>query len=247
MAKRQNEEEKQKKVGQGTSSKSSKQYSTKPKVDKTSVPPASPDLADTQATPAEEPRSKSLLTEPVIAANPEPAEEPRSKSLLTEPVIAANPEPPSTSYSPIFLHQELEPGRVIIHQDFHDGRVRRIEATDAPEYGNQHRFMLEIQETDEALGVVRKPYCSEISFQKGPLAENGPNGWSESDLVAILIDRFTNFEAHGISQPEYKEILKGLLKVHETMDKRRKRKIAEREEAMADKKRKKAQVKPIIF
>lgn len=145
------------------------------------------------------------------------------------------PEPqptPTTTLKPsepaILPHNGLEAGRAVIHQPFYDGRVRRIMAVDDPEYGNQHHYVMEVQETDKDLGIVRKLHREDIHFQKGPLTEKGPNGWSEGDLVAILVDRFANFENEGNTQPENREILQHLLAAYRTIDKRRKRKLMEK-------------------
>jgi hypothetical protein len=142
----------------------------------------------------------------------------------------------------------LEPGRAICHELFHDGRVRRITAMDEPEFSGQHHYMLEIQETDPNLGIVKKVHREDIRFQKGSLQTAGPNGWTEADLIKILIDRLENFSNLGVAQPENEQALKGLREAYAALDKRRKRKIAEREMVLAAARETKAAVpKPIIY
>jgi len=140
----------------------------------------------------------------------------------------------------------LEPGRRIGRESFHDDRARYISALDEPEYSNQHHYVLEVQETDPGLGVVKKVHREDIRFQKGSLASTPPNGWIESDLVLILIDRLTNFSKEGVSQPENEEALKGLRAAYAALDKRRKRKIDECKKSTASKKNAPA-IKPVIY
>lgn len=140
----------------------------------------------------------------------------------------------------------LEPGRAVSHVPFHDGRVRRISALDEPEHGNQHHYMLEVQETSE--GIVKKVLREDLEFQKGPIRESAPNGWMEIDLIKILIDRIQNFDKFGDAQPENEQVLKGLNKAHEALEKVRKRKLEEREKALAAERKARASApKPPIY
>jgi hypothetical protein len=121
--------------------------------------------------------------------------------------------------------QILEAGRPICHEIFYDGRVRRIEAVDAPDFGNQHHYTLEIQEIDKKIGIVRKIHREDIFFQKGNLLEHGPSGWIEGDLVKILIDRLTNSSNEC---PDIKKALINLVEADKAINKHRERKINER-------------------
>ena len=47
---------------------------------------------------------------------------------------------------------------------------------------------------------------TEIRFQKGPIKENGFNGWSNESLAAILIDRMRGFQGEEPTHPSLRNL-----------------------------------------
>jgi hypothetical protein len=69
----------------------------------------------------------------------------------------------------------------------------RIEVVDEPGQGGaSHEYVI----TTDAIGAHGKGlgYCR-ISFQNGPVGENGVNGVTQEALLAIVIDRLRSFQA----------------------------------------------------
>jgi hypothetical protein len=65
----------------------------------------------------------------------------------------------------------------------------RIEVHDEPGAGGaNHEYMIAWDGADQADG------CG-ISFQNGPIKENGVNGLTQEALLAIVIDRLRSFQA----------------------------------------------------
>ena len=52
-----------------------------------------------------------------------------------------------------------------------------------------------------------EPKHTHISFQNGPIAENGVNGLTQEALLAIVIDRLRSFQAGPFACPENAEAL----------------------------------------
>lgn len=227
MAKKNNEEQKTKTLGKrpvkkAASTTESKQE-TLPKEETTALSdkPIESKLVE------KKPIAKVVSTE----SKPESSKSVKTNSFEADPAVKE--------------HDGLQVGRCVSHDESYDGCTRRIAAMDEPEFGGQHEYMLEIQKQD--LGIIQKLHREDLKFQKGSLAEHGPNGWSEGDLVKILIDRLKNFESgDGPGCPENKEAISGLLAAHNALDKRRKRKLQEIKEKQQEKSKVSA-IKPIIY
>jgi len=61
-------------------------------------------------------------------------------------------------------------------------------ATDEPEFNANHEYSINTV-LEKAKNCVAK-----ITFQKGPIKENGVNGCHHEDLIAIVIDRLQSFQ-----------------------------------------------------
>ena len=88
-------------------------------------------------------------------------------------------------------------------------RFTEVYATDKknPEFGNaNHRYS--ILQTD-VVGGQKRSYAY-ISFQNGPIKENGVNGIHNEDLLAIVIDRLEGFQSGDFKCRETAEALKDL-------------------------------------
>ena len=58
--------------------------------------------------------------------------------------------------------------------------------------GASHLYSMALKSEDGSPG---DRYSTVIRFQKGPLAENGPNGFTHEALLAIVKDRLKSFQA----------------------------------------------------
>lgn len=69
-----------------------------------------------------------------------------------------------------------------------------IEVTDEPGAGGaNHEYRVTLPPPENAAGVAAKSW--EISFQNGPINENGINGLTQEVLLAIVADRLRSFQA----------------------------------------------------
>lgn len=69
-----------------------------------------------------------------------------------------------------------------------------IEVTDEPGAGGaNHEYRVTLPPPDNTAGVAVKSW--EISFQNGPINENGVNGLTQEVLLAIVADRLRSFQA----------------------------------------------------
>jgi len=225
---------------QTSGKKATKKAAAKMAAKTTPVSPKKVEVAAPAPAPAPKPEPPRTSSADAgissIAPSARTTAPPQKAEIKAEP--ATTPAAPSSN---------LEPGRAVCHESFYDGRVRRITAMDVPEFGNQHHYMMEVQETDQKIGVVRKLHREDIIFQKGRTAD-GPNGWKEGDLVKILIDRLTNFEnSEGSGCPENKEALQGLIKANRALEKRRQRKLGEYRASLEEKRQAAKKPKPIIY
>jgi len=67
-----------------------------------------------------------------------------------------------------------------------------VKVLDEPSHGGAcHKY--EIWTHDAAKGLHAR--VSQVSFQKGPIKENGVNGCHNEDLLAIVLDRLQSFQA----------------------------------------------------
>ena len=72
-------------------------------------------------------------------------------------------------------------------------RFTRVVCLDKPGAGNAcHEYSVESITKDE-IEPVRN--FASVSFQNGPIKENGVNGCFQEDLLAIVIDRLRSFQA----------------------------------------------------
>jgi hypothetical protein len=71
-----------------------------------------------------------------------------------------------------------------------------------PKYGCVHQYFV-YPSTPKKQGIGDE--FVKIHFQEGPVKEQGINGASESDLIAILIDRFESFQngSHACSENQH--------------------------------------------
>lgn len=69
-----------------------------------------------------------------------------------------------------------------------------IEVTDEPGAGGaNHEYRVTLPPPEKSAGVATKSW--EISFQNGPINENGVNGLTQEVLLAIVADRLRSFQA----------------------------------------------------
>lgn len=69
-------------------------------------------------------------------------------------------------------------------------KYTRVFAADEKEFNANHLYTVET--SDEESGPIE--ILQHISFQKGPVKENGVNGVFNEDLIAIVIDRLQSFQ-----------------------------------------------------
>ena len=85
---------------------------------------------------------------------------------------------------------------------------------------DNHKYFLAPTENIENLIDNFSPHCQVISFQKGPIKENGVNGITEATMIQILIDRFEYFQSGNFPCEENEEILKKLNNILDLINKR---------------------------
>ncbi|TCL70631.1 hypothetical protein [Rhizobium sp. BK251] len=69
-----------------------------------------------------------------------------------------------------------------------------IEVTDEPGAGGaNHEYRVTLPPPDKSVGIAAKSW--QISFQNGPINENGVNGLTQEVLLAIVADRLRSFQA----------------------------------------------------
>lgn len=61
-------------------------------------------------------------------------------------------------------------------------------ATDEPTFNANHEYQVRAVAT-EGCDIKEDDVYAKVSFQKGPIKENGVNGCHNEDLIAIVIDR----------------------------------------------------------
>jgi len=66
-------------------------------------------------------------------------------------------------------------------------KYTKVFATDTPDFGANHAYIVEESGTGNPLQVVH--------FQKGPIREFGVNGCMNEDLIAMVIDRLEGFQS----------------------------------------------------
>jgi hypothetical protein len=66
----------------------------------------------------------------------------------------------------------------------------KVEANDLV-FNAPHHYVIKAIENDNVLG--------EVKFQRGPILENGVNGITNEDLLAIVIDRLQHFQSSEYS------------------------------------------------
>ena len=214
------------------------------------APEAPKAAAKAPASAAKAPETPKAAAPAAKAPEAPKAAAPAAKALEAPKTVTPATVPPQVKPKPseVAAPVVLEPGRAICHESFYDNRVRRITALDEPEHFGQHHYCLEVQEADKTLGVAKKVFRDDLHFQKGHLRGTEPNGWTESDLIKILIDRLTNFSKSGVVEPEREQALKGLREAHAALEKRRKRKIEEYAKLRAQEKKNEVPgVKPVIY
>ena len=92
-------------------------------------------------------------------------------------------------------------------------RVTRVVCLDQPgEGGACHEYQVQSQEK-ECIDDDRRVFAN-VSFQNGPVKENGVNGCHQEDLIAIVIDRLQHFQAGEYS---CRENALALTKLEESM------------------------------
>jgi hypothetical protein len=63
-----------------------------------------------------------------------------------------------------------------------------VYATDEPKFNANHKY--EVRNVPSGGAVISEDEIyAKVSFQKGPIKENGVNGCHNEDLIAIVIDR----------------------------------------------------------
>ena len=77
--------------------------------------------------------------------------------------------------------------------------------------GAYHLYSMALKSEDGSPG---DRYSTVIRFQKGPIAENGPNGFTNEALLAIVEDRLKSFQAGSFA---CRENFVALTKVQEAM------------------------------
>lgn len=69
-----------------------------------------------------------------------------------------------------------------------------IEVTDEPGAGGaNHEYLVTLPPPSNTAGIPAKAW--QISFQNGPINENGVNGLTQEVLLAIVADRLRSFQA----------------------------------------------------
>lgn len=88
-----------------------------------------------------------------------------------------------------------------------------IEVTDEPGAGGaNHEYLVTLPPSPTNQNIPAKAW--EISFQNGPIAENGVNGLTQEVLLAIVADRLRSFQA---GQFACRENALALTKIEEAM------------------------------
>lgn len=83
----------------------------------------------------------------------------------------------------------------------------RVCVMDGPGAGGaNHEYVVQAEDTGDTL--------AEISFQNGPVLENGVNGVTNEDLITIVIDRLQGFQSHEFACKENEQ---SLLKLEEAL------------------------------
>ena len=108
-------------------------------------------------------------------------------------------------------------------REIHDHKINpandliEITAIDLPGAGGaNHEYMIEVPE-----GLTCR-----ISFQNGPIAENGVNGVTQEALLAIVADRLRSFQAGPHACPENSDALTHTIEALETLKARTKARMA---------------------
>ena len=88
-----------------------------------------------------------------------------------------------------------------------------IVVTDEPGSGGaNHEYLIKLPSPDNSVGVEGRQF--EISFQNGPINENGTNGVTHEVLLAIVADRLRAFQS---GQFACRENALALTKLEESM------------------------------
>lgn len=88
-----------------------------------------------------------------------------------------------------------------------------IEVLDEPGAGGaNHEYLVTLPPSENAAGLAAKSW--QISFQNGPINENGVNGLTQEVLLAIVADRLRSFQAGKFS---CRENALALTKIEEAM------------------------------
>ena len=143
-----------------------------------------------------------------------------SKKQLLEELISREPD----DHSQFLINQRLaeaekaySQARRKVHEEkplreinIGTKRFTSVCAMDEPGDGGAcHRY--KIMKTRNPNGGIYVPeQYADVKFQKGPVKENGVNGYFQEDLIAIVIDRLQCFQAGDYACMENGEALKKL-------------------------------------
>ena len=80
--------------------------------------------------------------------------------------------------------------------DIGSKRFTEVQVLDEPSAGGAcHDYAVCSVSPHPIIGVYEQIDFTTVSFQKGPIKENGLNGCFQEDLIAIVIDRLRSFQA----------------------------------------------------
>ena len=87
--------------------------------------------------------------------------------------------------------------------DIGSKRFTEVQVLDEPGAGGAcHDYAVRSVSPHPIIGVHEQFDYATVSFQKGPIRENGLNGCFHEDLIAIVIDRLRSFQAGELACPE---------------------------------------------
>jgi hypothetical protein len=86
-------------------------------------------------------------------------------------------------------------------------RYTQVHTLDEPTFGNAyHEYVVVVKDDEEVV--------ANVTFQKGPIAENGVNGCHQEDLLAIVLHRLQCFQS---SEYACRENALAITKIEEAM------------------------------